>query len=127
MSPLTQEWIEKAEGDFRTAVRELAATDRPNYDAGCFHAQQCAEKYLKARLQERVIEFPKTHQLGYLLDLLLNAEPDWASLRDNLLRVDRCAVDFRYPGAFADQPNASAALEDCKIIRAAFRRSFGLA
>ncbi|NJL91504.1 MAG: HEPN domain-containing protein [Coleofasciculaceae cyanobacterium SM2_1_6] len=27
----------------------------PNYDAVCFHAQQCFERYLKARLQEAEI------------------------------------------------------------------------
>lgn len=52
MKPETREWVEKAEGDFRTARRELLAPDSPNYDAACFHAQQCAEKYLKARLVE---------------------------------------------------------------------------
>ena len=48
MNPLTHEWIEKAEGDFTTAGRELRARKNPNYEAACFHAQQCAEKYLKA-------------------------------------------------------------------------------
>ncbi len=52
MKPLTREWVEKAEGDFATARRELRARKDPNYDAACFHAQQCAEKYLKACLQE---------------------------------------------------------------------------
>jgi HEPN domain-containing protein len=61
MKPITGEWITKAEGDFATAQRELKAIDHPNYDAVCFHAQQCAEKYLKAFLQEANIAFPKTH------------------------------------------------------------------
>jgi HEPN domain-containing protein len=52
MNPITLEWVEKAEGDFAAAERELAVVVDPNYDAVCFHAQQCAEKYLKARLQE---------------------------------------------------------------------------
>ena len=50
MSPLTQEWVEKAEEDFRVATREYRARKHPAYNAACFHAQQCAEKYLKARL-----------------------------------------------------------------------------
>jgi len=66
MTPIASEWIGKAEGDFATAKRELAATDNPNYDAVCFHAQQCAEKYLKAFLQEANITFPKTHDLANL-------------------------------------------------------------
>lgn len=50
MQPLKNEWIIKAEGDFATAQREMRARKDPNYDAACFHAQQCAEKYLKALL-----------------------------------------------------------------------------
>ena len=50
LKPATQEWIEKAEGDYRTALRERRVRRRPNHDAVCFHAQQCIEKYLKALL-----------------------------------------------------------------------------
>ena len=46
MKQLTREWIMKAEGDFHTAARERRARTAPNYDAACFHAQQCVEKYL---------------------------------------------------------------------------------
>jgi hypothetical protein len=52
MKPITSEWADKAEGGFATAQRELNVPDHPNYDAVCFHAQQCVEKYLKACLQE---------------------------------------------------------------------------
>jgi HEPN domain-containing protein len=66
MKPITSEWIDKAEGDFATAQRELDAIDHPNYDAVCFHTQQCAEKYLKAFLQEADITFRRTHDLSDL-------------------------------------------------------------
>ena len=62
MNPLTREWIEKAEGDFATAGRELRARKNPNYEAACFHAQQCAEKYLKAILQEQSITLLRNDQ-----------------------------------------------------------------
>ena len=51
MNPIVEEWLKKAEGDWQTANRELRARKNPNYDAVCFHCQQCAEKYLKAYLQ----------------------------------------------------------------------------
>ncbi len=41
MKKIYQEWIEKAEGDFNSANREIRARKNPNYDAACFHAQQC--------------------------------------------------------------------------------------
>lgn len=52
MQPLGSEWVRKAEGDYATAERELRARKAPHFDAPCFHAQQCAEKNLKACLQE---------------------------------------------------------------------------
>ena len=42
MRALTQEWVDKAEGDFHTASREARVRKAPNYDAVCFHCQQCA-------------------------------------------------------------------------------------
>ena len=57
MKPITEEWIVKAEGDFAMLERESRARKNPNYDGICFHAQQCAEKYLKARLCEAGISF----------------------------------------------------------------------
>ncbi len=42
-----QEWIFKIEGDYRTARREMDHDDDSNYDAVCFHTQQCIEKYFR--------------------------------------------------------------------------------
>ena len=50
MKPSTLEWVAKAEGDFRMMEREARVRKQPNYDGLCFHAQQCVEKYLKARM-----------------------------------------------------------------------------
>ncbi len=52
MKQSTVEWIDKAEADFFTAQMASRARKHPDYDAACFYAQQCAEKYLKARLEE---------------------------------------------------------------------------
>ena len=106
MKDITREWIEKAEGDFSSAMRELRARKNPNYDSACFHAQQCAEKYLKARLQHEGIPFAKTHDLPVLLDLLLPIEPLWEGLRQQLAALTDFAVDFRYPGESAEKKDA---------------------
>ena len=50
MTPMAAEWVSKAEGDF-AVVGILRRSRKPGRrDAICFHCQQCAEKYLKARL-----------------------------------------------------------------------------
>lgn len=126
MRPITQEWINKAEGDFATAQRELQVQHLPNYDAVCFHSQQCAEKYLKACLQETNIAFNKTHDLSTLLDLFLPVEPTWATLRPTLEALTTYAVEFRYPGVSATQTLATQAFQDCVAIRRRIRQHFSL-
>lgn len=55
MNELTKEWINKAEGDFVSALRDYRARKSPNFDAAGFHAQQCIEKYMKALFQTNSI------------------------------------------------------------------------
>ena len=43
MKPITREWIDKAEGDYVVAQREVRARKSPNYDAVCFHAQESVD------------------------------------------------------------------------------------
>lgn len=126
MKPLTREWVEKAEGDFATAGRESRARKRPNYDAVCFHAQQCAEKYIKAILQEQDIPFGKTHNLIALLELLIPAKPSWELLRPSLESLTVFGVHVRYPGETADKATAKDALKHCCNIRLEARNIFGL-
>ena len=126
MRPITQEWVDKAEDDFNMVRRELRARKAPSYDGACFHAQQCAEKYLKGRLYEASISFPKTHDLMALLALVLPVEPLWSVLVPNLAGLNPFAVRFRYPGDSADRDKAKQALKDCRLVREQVRRSLGL-
>ena len=71
MNPITREWVAKAEEDFLSATDLARRRKTPLWNSVCFHAQQCAEKYLKARMQEAGIVIPKTHDLEALLDRLL--------------------------------------------------------
>ena len=125
MKETTREGLDKAEGDFGVAERESAAT-QANYDAICFHAQQCAEKYLKGWLNERGIRFPKTHDLLVLLDLALPVDPILETLRAPLAHLSDFAFEFRYPGEWADLQTARDALTDCSTIRTEMRRQLGL-
>ena len=88
MKPLTTEWVEKAEGDRDTALRELRARKRPNYDAACFHAQQMAEKYIKAFLQENGFTIPYTHNLIDLLMLCGQIDVSFLLLQNDLKSLE---------------------------------------
>jgi len=85
MKPITREWISKAEGDWSAAGILFRSRKHPNYDGACFHTQQCAEKYLKARLEEAGIRFGKTHDLEKLLSLALTVEPSWNVIRQDMI------------------------------------------
>ena len=126
MKPITLEWIQKAENDDYTTQREWRVRKNPNYEAVCFHAQQCVETYLKARLQEEEIPFSKTHDLGLLLSVVTPIEPLWESFRPNLERLSAFAVDFRYPGEIADKEDAREVWQTCRSVRKAVRSSMGL-
>jgi HEPN domain-containing protein len=127
MKPMTAEWVEKAEGDFAMLMRESRARKNPSYDGACFHAQQCAEKYLKARLCEAGIEFAKIHDLASLLNDVLAIEFAWERFREDLAYLSDFAVAFRYPGESADKKAATEARQRCQKFRAAARTALGLA
>lgn len=125
MNPLTLEWAQKADGDY-VAAQCLAQAGSPVFDAICFHAQQCVEKYLKAWLQEANIAFRRTHDLEELLALTLPAVPTWASWQPDFLILTSHAVDFRYPGKTSLAADACHALKVCEEVRKAIRANLGL-
>jgi HEPN domain-containing protein len=117
MNEVVSEWAEKAEGDFLTANREMAAPDRPNYDAVCFHVQQCVEKLMKAVLISKGVMPPRTHDLIRLNDLLQSAIVDWTWPLPDLRFLDRAAVQFRYPGESANAEEAGETLTTAGALR----------
>jgi len=126
MKPITAEWIGKAEGDFATVEREARARKNPNYDGVCFHAQQCAEKYLKALAVELDLPFLRTHDLVILLEQLLPVYPLWEVYRGDLAYLAEFAVSFRYPGESSDRESALDARRRCRVFRRAARAVLGL-
>ena len=97
MRRLTREWVRKAEADYRLAGKVVRGSD-PLHDHVCFLSQQCAEKHLKAQLEELGLTVPRTHALLHLLTLLLPHYPSLRSVRRGLKFLTRFAVGTRYPG-----------------------------
>ena len=126
MKPSTREWVAKAEEDYLAALDLARRRKRPLWSGVCFHAQQCAEKYLKARMEEAGLPVQRTHDLDVLLNHILPVEPLWAAFRPALQTLTDYAVDFRYPGHSASKTHARRALADCKSIRREVRANLGL-
>jgi len=90
-------WILKAESDFKNAENTLRMKpDECPFDTVCFHAQQVAEKYLKALLVQQTVDFPKTHDIGVLVDLFPPDSRPPLSLEEQDT-LSEFAVDSRYP------------------------------
>lgn len=67
------EWVGKAENDLKNAAYTLQMGKECPTDTVCFHAQQCVEKYLKALLVLKGIDFPKTHDVSRIVALLTSS------------------------------------------------------
>jgi HEPN domain-containing protein len=117
MSPLVSEWIDKAEGDFIAAGRELRARKQPVYHVVCFLTQQCVEKYLKALLEQNSRQIPRIHDLVELLELCKEIDPGLEIVRADLEALGRFSVRVRYPGTIVDKDDAKSAYQSAKTVR----------
>jgi HEPN domain-containing protein len=89
-------WLRKAEHDLLNIENNLAATDIP-WDTVCFHAQQAAEKVLKAFLVFHGRDLSKTHDLVALLALCVESHPGLAGLETDCRQLTSYGVAARYP------------------------------
>ena len=71
--------------------------ETPPCDTVCFHAQQCAEKYLKGFLTYHEIDFPKTHSLEDLVLLCRDVAPLIESELKDIETLSSYGVEVRYP------------------------------
>ncbi len=94
---VVQEWVVKAENDLKNAAHTLKLGKDCPTDTVCFHAQQCVEKYLKALLVLKGIDFPKSHDLEELMALLPErVRPGLTGEEQG--RLTTYATAARYPG-----------------------------
>lgn len=89
-------WFKKAENDLINAENTIKM-DAPPTDTICFHAQQCAEKYLKGFLAFHEIDFPKTHALEDLVLLCKGVAPKIESELRDVEILSSYGVEVRYP------------------------------
>ena len=118
-------WITYAEEDYR-AAKALSNLKKPLLSAVCFHAQQCAEKYLKALLILKDVDFPKTHDLSTLNTLCTQNGILTGFDLHQLADLTKFAVQARYPGSQPTSEEAEEMLEIVKTVRRFARLFLGL-
>ena len=117
-------WIAKAENDLLNIRNNLKARQVP-WDTICFHAQQAAEKVLKAFVVSRGQIVSRTHDLEALLAEAVAVDGSLEALEADCRLLTPYAVMLRYPGV-GDEPSeqearlaVAAAERVCEQVRAA--------
>ena len=94
---IVRAWVEKADDDFKMANHAFTMGADCPFTSLCFHVQQCVGKYIKTLLVFHEIDFPMTHDIGRLIQLL----PAHINLPIDVFMQEllaNYAVAARYPG-----------------------------
>lgn len=108
-------WSLRAAADLRAGAHLLVA-DPPLVGDALFHAQQAAEKAMKAFLAWHDVPFRKTHDLGEIGRQCVDVDPALESLFARAERLTVFAWIFRYP-VDATEPPAEEAREALAVAR----------
>lgn len=110
-------WLTKAGRDLRSAARLMQVQeDGPLFDSAAYHCQQAAEKALKGYLAAREVEFPKIHNLSFLVELCSEHDDSFQALFERAEMLTPFATEFRYPGILLEP-----AEDDVKVAYQAAR------
>ena len=111
-----RQWVRFADEDIRLARHGLDMEDAP-FRLVAYHAQQCAEKYLKSYLVFLSVDFPYTHNIARLLELCNEHGGSMEELRD-AEELTPYAITTRYPGE-DEEVSKSEALTAVKVAQRA--------
>lgn len=90
------DWLRHASSDLAIAVQ--SRTEGVLIEALCFHAQQSAEKAIKAVLVNSNVEFPYTHNIARLITIVQESGIAWPDKLNDAVELTEYAVQTRYPG-----------------------------
>lgn len=93
---IVNEWLAKAEEDFRFAESNLREGSK-FFAQICFHFQQAAEKFLKAYIIAKDLPFGKVHDLVNLLRTCSARDPAFNELREECILLNTAYIETRYP------------------------------
>lgn len=110
---MVKAWLQKASTDLKV-VKLVKDQPLDIAAASVFHAQQAAEKSIKAFLAFHKVRFPKTHSIEELLKLVVKVDPDLASRLSSAAILTEYVIKYRYPSS----SDESVALEKSEIEKA---------
>jgi HEPN domain-containing protein len=112
-----EEWLAIASTDLKTAKKLIGGND-PVFNTAIYHAQQCAEKALKAYLSFKQNPIVKTHDLGELVELCIPFNEGFSDLMDDADILTPYNILYRYPPfiTVADEEDVKGAIEKAEKI-----------
>lgn len=110
MKKQAQEWLKLASEDLASAKVLLKENI---YNQVCFHAQQTAEKSLKA-LIELKMKVPKEHRLPKLFELCKELGYELSQFREGMEYLDMFYTSTRYPFVVGILPSGSPSKQDAE-------------
>lgn len=120
---IVKQWVEHAEEDLRLAKFALKITSSCPHKLIAFHAQQCAEKYLKAFLALKKVDFPYSHNISLLVELC-SPHADWVKDLQGIESLTPYAITARYPGKYkVTKKEAVQAVELASVVRKTIRKT----
>src|SRR5690554_3435301 len=104
---ISKSWLKKAKEDLITAETLLdSSEERLEFLTASigFHSQQCVEKCLKAILTFNQIDFKRSYDIHYLLNLCEDKidSDSFREIDENADVLNDFAVNARYPGDYED-------------------------
>jgi HEPN domain-containing protein len=117
------DWLLHADEDLRLAKHAFKLKTSTPFKLIAYHAQQCAEKCLKAYLVFKGVDFPFTHNISALLELCPPSE-EWVKELDDAKALSAYAITARYPGTYkVTKKDARQAVEIAERVRATLRKA----
>jgi len=92
-----RQWLIHVDEDLRLATAAMERVEDCPYRLVAYHAQQCAEKYIKAFLVYCGVDFPYTHNIRRLLKLC-SQHAEWPEQVWQAEELTPYAITARYPG-----------------------------
>ena len=118
--------LQRSRSDISLARAVLNSPDVLREDV-CFHAQQCAEKALKALLVHLEVSYQRTHALEALIDVLKESGVEVPQEVDRSFSLSQYAVETRYPGEWEPitEEETRSALEMAALVLAWVEEKLG--
>jgi HEPN domain-containing protein len=105
---LAKEWLRYVKSDLNTANHMFKDIQPKETEISCYHAQQCAEKSLKACLIAMGIDPPYIHDMVELISLCTAQEANFLTIQSYCISLNPYGVQVRYPNELAVDDNITA-------------------